>query len=506
MPLDSSDQSMLLTVCMLMYVSLAAASIVILENEEDEGNDRSKRAMVVAGLQAFRRLDKRRRRLEAEELGLIVKRPRVKYDYLGARACLVRDYLGPDGLFERYFERVFRVSRSIVEQLIQICGTCHSFFTETTNKVTGEPGIFPEVKVMLAIKVLAFGVAPAAFMDYFQMSEQTGRKCVKIFCRVLCQHPQIRRKYLREMSKSDAMRVSAMHKTEFGVRGCVGCLDCMHVYWKNCPVSWKGQYQGKEGYPTIILEAVADYSLWIWHARFGFPGTLNDINVWDQSSLLRTFLDGSFASTVDFPYRVAGKTFNKLWILVDGIYPELTRFIRTISVPMSRPHKMFAKWQEACRKAVERAFGVLQRKFQILTKPLEFFYEEDIRNVVETCIVLHNMMVETRVRRNEEESLDWYVAREEEDEAYEVPLLLSNVPPVVPKPPTVKERIDEVALQWPDEQAHPERAAVIKALLADHFTNLQDEWRALYDRQKHYELRDAIIEQLILNVTTATGP
>jgi Plant transposon protein len=28
----------------------------------------------------------------------------------------------------------------------------------------------------------------------------------------------------------------------------------------------------KKAPATIILEAVADYSTWIWHNRFGFPG------------------------------------------------------------------------------------------------------------------------------------------------------------------------------------------------------------------------------------------
>jgi Plant transposon protein len=99
-----------------------------------------------------------------------------------------------------------------------------------------------------------------AFLAYFQMSDQTGRKCLKIFCNIIANHPQLRQKYLRRMSKADAMMVSNMHCHNFGVRGCIGCLDCMHVTWKNCLVAWKGQHKDKDGVPTIILEAVADYS------------------------------------------------------------------------------------------------------------------------------------------------------------------------------------------------------------------------------------------------------
>jgi Plant transposon protein len=145
----------------------------------------------------------------------------------------------------------------------------------------------------MALKLLGYGVSPSAFMDYFQMSDKTGRDCLRIFCQVVAHHPALRQNYLKGMTKSDAMRVSNIHYHEFGIRGCLGALDCMHVWWKNCLVAWKGQYKGKGERPSIILEAVADYTTWIWHNRFGFAGMLNDINVWDQSSLLRSFLDGT---------------------------------------------------------------------------------------------------------------------------------------------------------------------------------------------------------------------
>ena len=42
---------------------------------------------------------------------------------------------------------------------------------------------------------------------------------------------------------------------------------------------------------TIILEVVASQDLWIWHAFFGLPGSLNDINVLDRSSIFTLLAD-----------------------------------------------------------------------------------------------------------------------------------------------------------------------------------------------------------------------
>jgi hypothetical protein len=72
----------------------------------------------------------------------------------------------------------------------------------------------------------------------------------------------------------------------------LGSIDCCHLAWKNCPKAWAGQYQGKEGRPTVILEAIADTYGRIWHCFFGMPGANNDINVLDNSPLLFDAIHG----------------------------------------------------------------------------------------------------------------------------------------------------------------------------------------------------------------------
>ena len=51
-------------------------------------------------------------------------------------------------------------------------------------------------------------------------------------------------------------------------------------------------YCGKSRDATIVLEAVASEDLWICHCFFGMPGTLNDINVLQQSYLFARLASG----------------------------------------------------------------------------------------------------------------------------------------------------------------------------------------------------------------------
>ena len=330
-------------------------------------------------------------------------RRRHLYDWRRARQCIYDDYWGaPTPRFnDKQFERVFRVTRSIADRLLQVCALRDKFFRENED-IHGNPCIDPKAKLLMGLKVLAYGVSPSAFIDYFQMGLTTGNACVKKLVNIISSEPSLRNEFLRKMTRDDAKRISDMHYEKHGVRGMIGSLDCMHVFWRCCPVAWQGAFQGKSGSPSIVLEAVIDYSLWIWHAAFCFPGSLNDINIWEQSPLLAMFTDGTFARDIDFEFEIDDTTFNKLWVLVDGIYPELARFVKTISVPLSKAHKRFAKWQESTRKSVERGFGVLQRKFMILVRKQEFWFLNDINDVVFTCIILHNMMVQHRLDNDDE--------------------------------------------------------------------------------------------------------
>ena len=110
------------------------------------------------------------------------------------------------------------------------------------------------------------------------------------------------------MNKHDARKTAELHRCHHNDHGMLGSLDVMKVHWGNCPMSWKGQFQGKEGVPTIGLEAFCDYNLWFWHDCFGSPGALNDIIVWERSSLFESFQDSSF-SELDLEYVIIGDIF-----------------------------------------------------------------------------------------------------------------------------------------------------------------------------------------------------
>ena len=183
----------------------------------------------------------------------------------------------------------------------------------------------------------------------------------------------------------------------------LGSLDVSHVPWKNCPKMWHGQLRGKSKRSTVALEAIVDYNLYFWHASFSYPGSLNDLNVLNVSSLVQKFTQNGLLSDVEdefVPDNVGKDSFHHLFYLVDGIYPPWARFLKTVQVPLDSKEVTFSKWQEGARKDIERACAQLQGAFPVVHNPMRAMSLKRVSNIVIICIIWHNMRIEEYISTN----------------------------------------------------------------------------------------------------------
>ncbi|XP_042058642.1 uncharacterized protein LOC121803008 isoform X1 [Salvia splendens] len=202
----------------------------------------------------------------------------INRDREGAHARLYNDYFADNPLYnETMFRRRFRMSRPLFLRIVDAVKEHDDYFVQRPDG-TGRLGLSSLQKVTAVIRILAYGVPDDACDEYVKISESSAIKSLKRFCRAIIE--VFSTQYLRSPTTNDIARPLYIGEQR-GFPGILGSLDCMHWKWKNCPAGWSGSYSGRSGSPTIILEAVADYDLWIWHAYFGLPGSNNDINVLD---------------------------------------------------------------------------------------------------------------------------------------------------------------------------------------------------------------------------------
>lgn len=316
----------------------------------------------------------------------------VKYFWPGNLMRPGTNQRGPEQS-ESSFERRFRMPRSVFNVIFEKV-VLHSAYMRKGLKpdALGRMGISPLVKVMCALRQIAYGIPSDLSEELFNVSETTARKCLVEFCTsVLNCFASL---YLREPNISDLERIERQF-ARAGFPGCIGCLDCAGWSWKNCPVALQGIMKGKDGEPTLRMEAICDLDLWVWSFQFGLPGAFNDLNILEVSNHFNRVLAGEFPQ-VEPSYTLSGEVFNWYYYLTDGIFPAWKIFIKSVQEAGTARLTWYKARQEGARKCVERLFGVLFRRFKIMFIPSEIWSVAIMTSVAKAAIVMHNMIVESR--------------------------------------------------------------------------------------------------------------
>ncbi|GJY95380.1 ALP1-like protein [Tanacetum coccineum] len=118
----------------------------------------------------------------------------------------------------------------------------------------------------------------------------------------------------------------------------------------------------------------------------------NNVNVLRQSSLFNDLKSGK---ALDVPFVANNVPYKRGYYLTDGIYPQLFVLIKSIKNLGADDHKriLYKMKHEAGRKDVERAFGVLNKKWKLITHPSRGMSRRRLSDVMYTCIILHNMII-----------------------------------------------------------------------------------------------------------------
>ncbi|KAL3625657.1 hypothetical protein CASFOL_030511 [Castilleja foliolosa] len=243
-------------------------------------------------------------------------------------------------------------------------------------------------RMTAALHMLAYKYPADANDDYLKIAKTTSSDAMKYFCRAV--NAVYVDEYLRRPNNADMVRL--LRKAEQrGFPGMLGSVDCMHWEWKNCPIAWADTFSGHRGHPTIILEAVASYDTWIWHSYFGPPSACNDLNVLYNSPIFNDVLEGLDSN---IQLTLNGREYQQGYYLADGIYPRWSTIVQAIPDQQGRDKQLFTRMQEAYQKDVERTFGILQSRFEIIKGPCRLWHGQQICELMKCCIILHNMIVE----------------------------------------------------------------------------------------------------------------
>lgn len=291
---------------------------------------------------------------------------------------------------------------------------CHAVFQQVYDSLSVQWNFFrkkealrnvvinPLQRISASLRLMSYCVAADSVYDYLRLSETSALKSLKTFALDFIQ--TFVEEYLRAPDAT-YMKHSLCINSSRGFPGMAGSIYFQHCEWKSFPTWLYGQYEGKEYNLTIFLEGTADIYRCLWFICYYLPGSLNYLN-----KLYRVHYDGKY---IERPFPPAD-SLNNYWYHADATLPSHrwhllshALFVKIFSIGgTSQKHPSYSAAQEAVIKDVERAFGVLVSRINILERPFGLRNEVTLGKVVQAYVILHNMFVEYRHENYESGTAD----------------------------------------------------------------------------------------------------
>ncbi|GBG82125.1 hypothetical protein CBR_g34406 [Chara braunii] len=181
-----------------------------------------------------------------------------------------------------------------------------------------------------------------------------------------------------------------------GFPGCVGAIDCTHVYIDKPKGTWSECYYHHTGDFSVVAQVVCDSECRIVSVYVGFPGSVHDSRVLRMSPLYHNTMTGR-GVLCEGGAILHDRTHVGRYLLGDAGYPILP----WIMTPMGRfartdADRTYDGCHLAVRSCIERTFRRLKTVWRNFIRT-QIANLETLRKEFMAVCILHNLMIEHRV-------------------------------------------------------------------------------------------------------------
>ncbi|KAK9983730.1 hypothetical protein SO802_033255 [Lithocarpus litseifolius] len=172
------------------------------------------------------------------------------------------------------------------------------------------------------------------------------------------------------------------------LKNCIGALDGIHIRVKvsneDAP-----RYQGRKGYPTLNVLAAYSFDFKFTYVLSGWEETTLD------SGIIKSVLTRN--NNLKIPqgkfYLVDAGYMNRIRLIAPyrGVHYHLKEYYVR---PPENANELFNLGHASLCNAIERAFGVLKKRFPIIASTTEPSYCVDTQNeIILSCCILHKYLM-----------------------------------------------------------------------------------------------------------------
>ena len=165
-----------------------------------------------------------------------------------------------------------------------------------------------------------------------------------------------------------------------GMPGVIGCIDCTHIALQMPTHPRPEIFRNRKGYFSLNVQAVCGPKLEFYNIVARWPGSAHDSNIFNNSRLCQELEDDLHPGH----------------LLGDSGYPCRNYLLTPLTSPQSRGDIRYNAAHITTRNAIERAFGLLKRRFACLREKMRTS-QTTAQHIVVAAAVLHNYAIMHRV-------------------------------------------------------------------------------------------------------------
>ena len=218
-----------------------------------------------------------------------------------------------------------------------------------------------EFKLLIALRMLGRG---SVADDMSEMSKVSASTCYSIFHTFIESFSTSF--FDTYVSMPSGSRLDAVRRAyeRMGMSGCVGSMDCTHIWWDHCPIYLTNLCKGKVGVTTLSFQCIVAPNREILHCSEGFPGSFNDKNVAHMDNFCKEIMLGKFNDIeyILFDENGVPRKCKGGYLIVDGGYQKLSCFVCPDKHCLSHEQTLYSEFLESVRKDVECSFGILKAR------------------------------------------------------------------------------------------------------------------------------------------------
>ena len=192
----------------------------------------------------------------------------------------------------------------------------------------------------------------------------------------------------------DWKKIEEKYRNRWNDPHAVGALDGKHIAIKKHKKSGS-EYFNYKGYFSVVLLALVDAHYKFLWVNVGASGSSSDAQIFNRSKLKRRIENRTLGLPPPEPRRPGGGGGGAdvhYFLLGDKVFALMPWLVKPYSRQQLTREERIANYRiSRGRRVVENSFSILVKRFRVLLPTMEQ-RPKVVRNIVLTCVVLHNML------------------------------------------------------------------------------------------------------------------